>query len=256
MVTSIDERPEILLLGTGHWSNPGLDLHATNYDDMLAPRRQREIASALDDLAQFRPTKVAIESMAIATDELNERYQQYRSGQLELTANERDQIGFRLAALLGHERIHGIDWHDRQRDIGWDTAIAFAQGHGQRDLIAGFLPAEPEPENGDAPQGAGTGDRTVREMLLGLSDPGWLAADHSVYMDLAQVGGGDDYIGADVVLRWYERNLKIFVNLARLATAPDDRVVVLIGAGHLALLTHFIEGAGRFRLVPAADYLT
>ncbi len=75
-------------------------------------------------------------------------------------------------------------------------------------------------------------------------------------MDLAQVGRGDDYIGAEVVLRWYERNMKIFVNLFRIIPAPDDRVLVLIGGGHLPLLSHFIEGSGSVNLVPVSDYLS
>ena len=259
MSISHDQRPTILLLGTGHWSNPGRDYHSPEYDDMLAPRRQREIESCLEQLARFQPTKVAIETMADATDELNDAYQRYRSGRLTLTANERDQIGFRLAALLDHERIHGIDWHDRHRDIGWDTAIAFAQDHSQQQLITGFTGGEAEREadrgEDDAAQRPLLPSSTVRELLLSASDPTGLADNHRVYMDLAQVGVGDDYVGADVVLRWYERNLKIFVNLAWLMEAPNDRVLVLIGGGHLPLLTHFIEGAKRFRLVPATAYL-
>jgi hypothetical protein len=74
-------------------------------------------------------------------------------------------------------------------------------------------------------------------------------------MDLAQVGEGANYIGGDVVLRWYERNMKIFLNIARLATSPDDRILVVIGGGHLPLLTHFAEGSGRFELVSASRYL-
>lgn len=32
-------RPTIMLVGTGHWSNPGKDFLAADYDDMLAPKR-------------------------------------------------------------------------------------------------------------------------------------------------------------------------------------------------------------------------
>lgn len=58
-------------------------------------------------------------------------------------------------------------------------------------------------------------------------------------MDMALIGSSDDYVGADVILRWYERNIKIFVNVARLASESSDRILVLIGGGHLPLLTHF-----------------
>lgn len=83
-----------------------------------------------------------------------------------------------------------------------------------------------------------------------------MVESHQVYMNLAQVGEGETYVGAEVVLRWYERNMRMFVNLARLATRPDDRVLVVVGAGHLTLLSHFISGAGRCRLEQVGDYLT
>ena len=37
-------RPEILVLGTFHMANPGHDIHSTQVDDVLAPKRQQEIA--------------------------------------------------------------------------------------------------------------------------------------------------------------------------------------------------------------------
>lgn len=76
-------------------------------------------------------------------------------------------------------------------------------------------------------------------MLLESSDPDRLNENHHVYMDMALIGSSDDYVGADVILRWYERNIKIFVNVARLASESSDRILVLIGGGHLPLLTHF-----------------
>jgi len=37
-------RPEVLVLGTYHMANPGHDLFNTKADDVLAPKRQAEIA--------------------------------------------------------------------------------------------------------------------------------------------------------------------------------------------------------------------
>ena len=249
------QRPVVLLVGAGHWSNPGLDYHSPNFDDMLAPGRQREIAVALDHLARFAPTKVAIESMPGADDELNADYRQFRAGRLALTANERHQIGFRLATMLDHDQIHGIDWHNLEQPIGWDDAIAVALAHGQRDLIATFASTNDHQEAGTNVAPSPIARKSVADLLIAASDPEALAIDHGVYVDLALVGGGHDYVGADVVLRWYERNMKIFVNLARLMTSPSDRVLVVIGAGHLPLLSHFIDGSQRFDRVPVNAYL-
>jgi hypothetical protein len=247
--------PQPLFLGTGHWSNPGKDYKSIEFDDMLAPGRQREIGDCLERLAGFAPTKVALEVMADATDELNADYQRFRAGNLALTANERHQLGFRFANAMGHDRIYGIDWHDLTREIGWDAAIAFARQHGQHKFIAFFTQLEQEGDEDRAAERDRIRRWSVREQLLETNDSASLADSHRIYMDLAQVGEGSNYIGGDVILRWYERNMKIFLNIARIATSPVDRVLVVIGGGHLPLLTHFAEGSGRFAPVPASRYL-
>jgi hypothetical protein len=255
MSVRADTAPRLLLVGTGHWSNPGRDYKSTEFDDMLAPGRQREIEECLECLAAFAPTKIALEIMAGATAALNDDYRRYRDGHLALTANERHQIGFRLAAMLGHDRIHGVDWHDMTREIGWDAAITFARDHGQHELIPFFTQLEQESDEEKAAERARIRRWSVREQLRETNDPASFAASHRVYMDLAQVGEGSTYIGGDVILRWYERNMKIFLNIARIATSPGDRILVVIGGGHLPLLTHFAEGSGRFTLAPASAYL-
>lgn len=131
--------PTILILGTGHWSNPGVDYKSPEYDNMLAAGRQREIEECVQTLEnRFVPNKVALEVQRQDEESLNKDYSAYRAGNFPLTANERHQIGFRLAAKLEHERIHAIDWHHPKRAIGWDDAISFAREHGQHHLISFF----------------------------------------------------------------------------------------------------------------------
>ncbi len=255
MSDHVDRQPTILLVGTGHWSKPGLDYASVDYDDMLAPGRQREIEAVLDRLTAFAPTKVALEFMPDQVNSWNAEYRSYRQGRFGLTANERHQLGFRLAAMADHTQIHGIDWHDRDRAIGWDKAITFARTHDQADHIAFFVRSEQETEQDRATEPERIRQLSVREQLREVNAPVWTAANHRIYIDLVRVGDGSDYVGADVVLRWYERNLKIFVNVTRLITALTDRVLVVIGAGHLALLTHFVAGSGRFALECVSDYM-
>jgi hypothetical protein len=55
------EATELLILGSYHMDNPGLDAVNPEADDVLTPRRQAEIAALNAALLQFRPTKVAVE---------------------------------------------------------------------------------------------------------------------------------------------------------------------------------------------------
>src|SRR5580704_6049794 len=97
-------RPEILVLGTYHMANPGRDVHNMKADDVLAPKRQGEVAALMQVFEKFRPTKVAIEA-EVGSKKVTQQYADYLAGKYTLTANEVDQIGYRLAKDLGHQTI-------------------------------------------------------------------------------------------------------------------------------------------------------
>lgn len=96
----------ILLLGTYHMGNPGLDMHNVKSDDVLASQRQMEIYEVVDRLKRFNPTKIAVEALADEHETYNNQYLSYLSGEFTLGANEIHQLGFRTAANLGHDRIY------------------------------------------------------------------------------------------------------------------------------------------------------
>ena len=55
-------RAEVLVLGVYHMANPGRDVFNMQADDVLAPKRQAEIAQLMEVLKKFQPTKIAIEA--------------------------------------------------------------------------------------------------------------------------------------------------------------------------------------------------
>ena len=70
-----------------------------------------------------------------------------------------------------------------------------------------------------------------------------------------EVGGAGDYMGADWRTGWYNRNLRIFSNLLRVRTSRADRILVIMGAGHIPLLLQMAQNAPEFELVPALSVL-
>lgn len=167
-----------------------------------------------------------------------------------MTASERHQLGFRMAATLGHERIYPINWNEGSGDLG--LPFDFAREH-QPELyreLTGERDGQPEdlqPDMSGVP---------IVDMLRELNDPHALEESHRIYLTLAQVGEGRNYVGIDWVKGWYQRNLIIFANLCRIATDPADRILVVYGSGHIPLLSQFIEDSGRFTLEPIAPYLS
>src|ERR687886_439400 len=89
-------RVEVLVLGVYHMANPGRDIVNMQADDVLAPKRQAEIAEVIAVLKKFQPTKIALEA-GFENDAISKRYGDYLLGKHELTRNETEQIGFRLA---------------------------------------------------------------------------------------------------------------------------------------------------------------
>ena len=74
------------------------------------------------------------------------------------------------------------------------------------------------------------------------------------YLKAVRVGKNSDYVGADLARDWYERNLKIYANITRLNDLPNERILVVVGSGHLKLLREFVEQSGEFNLAKANVY--
>src|SRR5215218_6554154 len=102
-------RSPIMILGLYHMANPGLDAVNVAADDVLLPRRQKEIQDLVNRLARFRPTKIAVEAPYRSTA-VPDRYKQYVAGTYALSRNETEQIGFRLAKQLSLPGVTPIDF--------------------------------------------------------------------------------------------------------------------------------------------------
>jgi hypothetical protein len=97
----------------------------------------------------------------------------------------------------------------------------------------------------------------LRNYLLYLNSPPRLRLGHGTYLTgYFKVGAGDKYCGADdLAAYWYDRNLRIFANLLRLVRSPEERIVVIFGAGHLPILRHLAESSPDLRLIEVRDVL-
>jgi len=128
------KRAEVLVLGVYHMANPGHDIFNMQADDVLAPKRQQEIAELAAVLEKFKPTKIAVEHDS--QGKLNERYAKYLAGQYLLTANEIDQIGIRLAKDLGHAAIYAVD---ADGDFPFQRVINYAKATGQSAKLEAMM---------------------------------------------------------------------------------------------------------------------
>lgn len=227
----------VMVVGTFHFVRGQSDMYRVNAGDVLAPKRQREIADVVALLSKYEPTEIAVEA-PVGGVELQKRFQDYRAGTYTLTADETDQIGFRLAKQLGRQQIYGID---SKMDLDFDRVMQFAQAQGQTAALQKVMDAG---EAFTKELDADLAKSSIGDVLRKMNSAAELRRNHELYMGMALIGQNSDYPGADVVGQWYTRNLRIYSNIRRVINSPDERVLVLFGQGHEFLLQQYIVDSG------------
>jgi hypothetical protein len=240
-------KPKVMILGTFHFANPGLDYTKAERDSILSEKRQKEVRELLDKITAFKPTKIAIEA-PLENTKINNDYQLFLQNKFELKADEIYQVAFRLAKELNHKQLYPIDF---KKDMDFDAVLKSATANGQQKFLERFQQAM----GFISKMQAEANKYSVLEQLRTMNNTAAQERLHSLYLLLAEAGKGSDYTGADVVAGWYERNLKIAMNVVRTAESPDDRILVLIGAGHVKLLREFLKESPSVEVIDAYNYL-
>lgn len=248
---------QVMVVGTFHFDNPGQDLNNAEIDPVTTPAKQAELAAVAEGLRRFHPTAIAVEREAAdPATLLDQKYPDFTPAALLINADERVQIGYRLAHLEGLSRVYAIDEQpgEGERDyFPFEKVQAwFTAHHREADFEALNAPA--------AAWSAALSERQKREtlgaLLADVNRPDHpIAGGQSLYYGLLQFGDAVDQPGAELNAGWYERNAKIFAKLM-LVAQPGDRIVIVFGAGHAYWLRHFIENTPGFELVESIPYLS
>jgi hypothetical protein len=76
------------------------------------------------------------------------------------------------------------------------------------------------------------------------------------YLEVAnRAGNPDDFTGASLVSNWYKRNLYMYSLIQKLTESTDNKIMVLVGAGHAAIIREFITHDPEFEIVDLATVL-
>jgi hypothetical protein len=258
-----DDAPiKVMPIGTVHLDNPGRDVNNPKVPDVLTPRKQQELKALRDSLAQFQPTKMAIEVRRRHQGALDSLYRAFRAGRLDTSfavgdfvsvRSEQYQLGFRLAKRLGHERVWAVD-HMVPMDMGKVFAYAKKNDPALAKALSSFSGGPLMTEL----------DRLLQQETLGalyrfLNRPETVERFRAPYTRMATAGAerppaDSAYVGADVVAQYHKRNLRIFANLVATAE-PGDRIITIFGAGHMPYLRPLIEASPEIQFVDPLDYL-
>ncbi|WP_255359168.1 DUF5694 domain-containing protein [Haladaptatus sp. R4] len=157
-------------------------------------------------------------------------------------------MAFRLAARLDHERVAAIDEHppepeadpfeDRGIDSGRKTDVELT---GSEDR-----------------------QRESDERLSSSTIPeyfGWINRkeenryNHDTMFDKGVRATGEGFGSPTVLAYWYDRNIRMIHHLWRVMSPDDDKLLLLVGSGHVRVLRHLLTEAPMFCPVSPLSYL-
>lgn len=266
------EEVEVMILGTVHLDNPGLDEINPEVGDVLTSERQAELRNLTERLARWDPDRIALERPYDERDAVNAVYEGFRSGEraydeeqdlsslradfgVELDDEVRSevvQVGFRLADELDHERVSPIDAPTTLQNDEFDELE-------ERD----FRPEEkvdyslPDPETVQRETEERLADSTIVEFLHWQNKEERLRINHDFMFDVGvRWGEGDNFGGPRRLSIWYDRNVRMVHNVWRALEVGDERVFFLVGSGHVRVLRHLFTEAPMFCPVSPLPYLS
>jgi hypothetical protein len=249
----VERKTKILLLGTYHFDKGGGHLMDFDAGDVTTDKKQGEINEVVQKLMEFKPNKIAVEAKRENEKEINNLYLQFctnnsiKSDEIIGHRNEIVQIAFRLAHKLNHKKIYPVDV-----PVGLPEDVFEYGEKNCPNLHKKFFNRVNEYGSSE---NEFMQNHTVGEILRHMNTDARFEAEHSdLYLYLNQIGAGDTYYGVNTLTEWYRRNLYIFANLQNI-TKPEDRVLVLYGAGHCKILRNLIEDYNEFEFVDPLDYL-
>lgn len=247
-VQAQDSPAEVLLFGVFHFANPGRDVIRVDQIDVSTPESQAYLAALAKRLCEFKPTAILLEFDRAREPDMRRQLEAYRADRADLGINENYQLGFRVAKACGVQKLYGFD----ESEIGWDAEPLFEYLEEDapevletfNNEIARLQAAEAEAHRG----------LNLRELLIRANDPEQDRMNKDFYLLTNAVGAGLGFEGADATARWWHRNIRMYANIQRYATA-GERVLVVAGQGHTSILRDFLQIDRRISARDIRPYL-
>jgi hypothetical protein len=242
------ERVQVLVAGTFHFHYPNLDVNKIedrDKIDVLAEPKKSEVTELVDYLRRFRPTKIAIE--ASPEWKATEKLRRYKAGDLRKERDERYQIAMRLAADLGLDTLYAIDAETFDNDLmKVDSGFVknlFKDFDFQSTDVYDTLYRKWYDYEDKLPSRMNLltyFKRMNSEEVHKLGHGAYLVGDFKL----------DHERGPDILsIWWYNRNLRIFRKLQEITESKSDRILVVIGNGHVSILRQLLESSPEYKFV-------
>jgi hypothetical protein len=247
---SQQQKTKVLLLGCFHFDNPGLDVAKFENADILSAKRQLEVRQLLNSLEQFKPDKIFVEVPVEMQGKLDSNLLKYKNGQFALRATETHQLGYRLAKELHLPTLYAVDYNGA--DFPFDSLVNSATAAKQFSLL-GYMKTSIDSIQQQFNESLKK--NTVREILLNQNSKPMVDFEVGSYFDFLVAGIEGNHVGSYLTSEWWRRNMIIYENILKRMSGKEERILVIFGSGHTALLQQMMQYNKHFELVPAASVL-
>ncbi len=247
---------KVLLVGTSHWGNyqqADLDVAQTDEIDILSDQYQRELDEIVTKTVAFNPSKIFVERTTAYQPKLDSIYNLYRTSDWgQKSRNEILQLGFKVAKKLDHNKVYGIDY--RETSFPYDSLMKVMKAANQKALISEF---ENDIKNYEKEYNTLVYHKTpLKDILYALNDKERRKSDLGWYISKAtQAGNVDNQIGAFLGSEWMKRNIYSYSIMQKYTQPEDERIMVLMGASHIAVFENLISYNPDWETVELIDIM-
>lgn len=241
-------KTKVLVVGSFHFDYPNLDAHKTNKEDqidVLSPKTAKEVTELVEYIKRFKPTKIAIE--AWPSWNANQKLKEYNEGKHRDKRDERYQLAMRLASELKINELFSIDAEsvlgDLEKHFGKTDSTFFKNLSKDYD----FRSDDPISQQFIAfyKSSAPKNFKSLLDTFIYMNSKESHQYGYGAYLS------GDfklrEYDGADMLaLYWYSRNLRMFRNIQTIPHNGEDRILVIAGNGHAAVLRQLFTSSAEY----------
>lgn len=240
---------QVMPISVFHFANPGLDKVKTEVLDVTDEESQTYLIGLSKEIAKdYKPTKVLLECRKEQQASLNESYRNYLANKHQLSINENQQLGFRIAKQSGLKHIICYD----EQEVHWQSSSVFEEMSKRAPAIAQKVNKQIEEMSLESNRLHQT--ESLKTILRFNNTVDTERKNKALYLLLNEVGAFGSYSGADSTASWWHRNFRMYANLQQQAKA-GQRIVLIGGAGHTAIIKDLLQIDSERILVNPLDYL-
>ena len=249
------QQTQVLMIGTFHFENPGLDASKLKSLDIKSAAVQKEIDNIIAAIVKFKPQRILVEYPYQDQSKLDQLYQDFLANKITAGLNEKSevyQLGFKSGKVLGLSRIDAIDY--RMNLTGTDSVMK-VMVESKQDQLMHAIPEYIKNISGNFNNLVQSG-ASLTDILLAQNTQTYRDADLGFYTNLlTKAGAPNNFIGADVATQWYKRNIYMYSLIQKKLTPDDQTVMILLGASHIAALEVFFKLNPAYKIVELKDVI-